>query len=109
MNPYKKAIHHPRMFDAPLFTGIRAIVTSGLCNLRTPRADRRLQLVEALPLGGKRQLMLVCCDGSHFLIGAGSDGVSAITPIAPVRPADAACATSVEPDVSDRCERSVLQ
>jgi Flagellar biosynthesis protein, FliO len=42
---------------------------------------RRMELVEALPLGGRRQLMLVVCDGQSFLIGAGSDGVHSIVGI----------------------------
>jgi len=109
MNTNKKAIRPPQMFDAPLIAGIRAIAARGLRNLRKPRADRRLQLVETLPLGGKRQLILVRCDGSDFLVGAGSDGVSAITPIAPTRRADEACATSVTNDVFDTSARSVLQ
>lgn len=39
---------------------------------------RRLQLIETLPLGGKRNLMLVCCDGEHFLVGGGSESVETI-------------------------------
>lgn len=38
-----------------------------------------MELVETLPLGGKRQLMLVLCDGQRVLVGAGSDGVHSIT------------------------------
>jgi len=97
------------MFDAPLFTALRAIVTRGLGSLRKPRAARRLQLVETLPLGGKRQLILICCDGNHFLVGAGSDGVSAITPIAPATPAAVGYAMPTELCTSDPLDRSVLQ
>jgi hypothetical protein len=40
-----------------------------------------MELIETLPLGGKRQLILIACDGRHFLVGAGADAVSSITPI----------------------------
>ena len=42
------------------------------------RAKRRMELVEMLPLGGKRQLMLVVCDGQRFLVGAGGDSIHSI-------------------------------
>jgi flagellar biogenesis protein FliO len=42
----------------------------------TPR--KQLRLVEMLPLGGKRQLMLVACAGENFLVGAGADSVETI-------------------------------
>jgi hypothetical protein len=42
------------------------------------RGKRRLELIETLPLGGKRQLMLVLCDGQRVLVGAGGDGVHSI-------------------------------
>jgi hypothetical protein len=34
--------------------------------------------VETLPLGGKRQLMLVTCAGESFLIGGGVESVETI-------------------------------
>ncbi|MGD0888275.1 MAG: flagellar biosynthetic protein FliO [Acidobacteriaceae bacterium] len=42
------------------------------------RAKRRMELVEMLQLGGKRQLMLVVCDGQRYLVGAGGDSVQSI-------------------------------
>jgi flagellar biogenesis protein FliO len=39
---------------------------------------KQLRLVEMLPLGGKRQLMLVTCAGESFLVGGGVDSVEAI-------------------------------
>lgn len=47
------------------------------------RAKRRMELVEMLQLGGKRQLMLVVCDGQRYLVGAGGDGVQSIAEIRP--------------------------
>jgi flagellar biogenesis protein FliO len=37
-----------------------------------------MELIETLQLGGKRQLMLVVCDGRRILVGAGGDGVQAV-------------------------------
>jgi len=48
------------------------------------RVERRMQLLEVLPLGGKRQLMLVECDGLRYLVGAGGESVNAIAAIGPV-------------------------
>lgn len=42
------------------------------------RAKRRMELVEMLQLGGKRQLMLVVCDGQRFLVGAGGDSIHSV-------------------------------
>ena len=39
---------------------------------------KQLRLVETLPLGGKRQLMLVTCAGESFLIGGGVESVETI-------------------------------
>jgi flagellar biogenesis protein FliO len=37
-----------------------------------------MRLIETLNLGGKRQLLLVECEGQAFLIGAGGDNVQSI-------------------------------
>lgn len=42
---------------------------------------RQLRLVETLPLGGKKQLMLVTCGGESFLVGGGMDSVETIVPL----------------------------
>jgi flagellar biogenesis protein FliO len=39
---------------------------------------RQMQLVETLGLGGKRQLMLVSCDGERFLVGGGLESIETI-------------------------------
>lgn len=51
--------------------------------LRSIRGERRtgmkqMQLLETLPLGGKRQLMLVECAGEYFLVGGGLESVETI-------------------------------
>jgi hypothetical protein len=57
---------------------------------------RQMHLVETLALGGKRQLMLVCCDGEKFLVGGGSDSVETIVRVAADR--------SLEPAVKNADE-----
>jgi flagellar biogenesis protein FliO len=47
--------------------------------LAQARGERRMRIAETLSLGGKRQLLLVVCDGERFLIGAGADSVQSIT------------------------------
>lgn len=40
--------------------------------------QRRMKLLETLPLGGKRQLMLVECSGEQFLVGTSNEGVQTL-------------------------------
>jgi hypothetical protein len=40
-----------------------------------------MELVEVLQLGGRRQLMMVVCDGRRYLVGTGGDGVHSIAEI----------------------------
>ena len=49
--------------------------------LRDGRA-RRMQLMETLPMGGKRQLMLVRCGDEHFLVGSGVESITTIVKVA---------------------------
>ena len=56
---------------------------SGFGNLGRVRADKRMELIETLHLGGKRQLMLVKCDGREYLVGAGGDSVHSIADMSP--------------------------
>jgi hypothetical protein len=44
---------------------------------------KQLQLIETLPLGGKRQLMLVTCGGESFLVGGGLESVETIVRLRP--------------------------
>lgn len=57
--------------------------TSGFGSLGKARADKRMELIETLQLGGKRQLMLVRCDGMEYLVGAGGDSVHSISEMSP--------------------------
>ena len=40
--------------------------------------QRLMKVIETLPLGGKRQLMLVSCGEEHFLVGGGLESVETI-------------------------------
>ena len=63
--------------------------------VRRGRTARRTELIETLNIGGKRQLMLVLCDGQRFLVGAGSDSIHSIVEIKQQRQvSDPACALS---------------
>jgi hypothetical protein len=74
----------------------------GLCarvlqRLQATPKQRRMELIETLNLGGKRQLLLVVCDGHDYLIGAGGDSVHSIEQIR----------SATEVDVPERnCYRS---
>ncbi len=48
------------------------------CRGQQTKTQRQLRLVELLPLGGKRQLMLVTCAGESFLVGGGMDNIETI-------------------------------
>lgn len=63
--------------------GLAGWVMGQLRDLRSRREGQRrqLRLVETLPLGGKRQLMLVTCGGESFLVGGGMDSVETIVPL----------------------------
>lgn len=60
--------------------GLAGWVLGLLRGLRVRREVQRkqLRLVETLPLGGKRQLMLVTCAGESFLVGGGPESVETI-------------------------------
>jgi hypothetical protein len=42
------------------------------------KADRHIRVMETIPLGARKQLLLVDCDGERFLVGTGADQVQAI-------------------------------
>jgi flagellar biogenesis protein FliO len=50
----------------------------GFAGLRRDRGERRLKLLETLQLGGRRQLLLVVCDGRRVVVGIGGDSVQSI-------------------------------
>lgn len=64
----------------PEMRGLAGWLFASLRSWRGQRETRpkQLRLVETLPLGGKRQLMLVTCAGESFLIGGGVESVETI-------------------------------
>ena len=62
----------------PLVDRVKRLFAGALGRMQVGRGLRQMQLVETLNLGGKRQLMLVLCDGRRYLIGAGGDSVHSI-------------------------------
>jgi flagellar biogenesis protein FliO len=67
----------------------RGFFQNGLAGMGGARARRRMELVETLQLGGKRQLMLVTCEGRRYLVGAGGDSVHSIAEMPPATDARA--------------------
>jgi flagellar biogenesis protein FliO len=64
-------------FEAQGFAGWLLSLAGNWRGARSAQ-QKCLTLVETLPLGGKRQLMLVACGGERFLIGGGPDSVETI-------------------------------
>jgi flagellar biogenesis protein FliO len=64
-------------FEAQGFAGWLLGLVRGWQGARSAQ-KKRLTLVETLPLGGKRQLMLVTCGGESFLVGGGPESVETI-------------------------------
>jgi flagellar biogenesis protein FliO len=62
-----------------------------LSRFSTQKPTRHLQIIETLPLGGRRQLTLILCDGERFLVGGGTDGIETIVRVGPIPPAEPAC------------------
>ena len=61
-----------------LFGWLRTSLRVKITGIGKARAKPHLELVEMLQLGGKRQLMLVRCDGERYLLGAGEGGIHSI-------------------------------
>jgi hypothetical protein len=62
-------------------SSIRRLVRGGFAGMRRERAERHMRLIETLQLGGKRQLLLLVCDGRRYLAGTGGDSVQSIVEI----------------------------
>ncbi|WP_263385392.1 flagellar biosynthetic protein FliO [Granulicella arctica] len=48
-----------------------------------PDRMQQMQLLETLPLGGKRQMMLIACEGERYLVGCGPEAVTSIVKLMP--------------------------
>lgn len=67
----------------PNVGGLGAWLLDVLRGIRSERqpAMRQMHLLETLPLGGKKTLMLVSCGGERFLVGGGLESVETIVPL----------------------------
>ena len=63
-------------------TWIQEVFFKGFARLGKARGERRMELLDTLQLGGKRQLLMVLCDGQRYLVGAGGDSVHSIAAMA---------------------------
>ncbi len=77
--------------------GFRRLVAG---NLRSRAAKRSLQVVDVLPLGGKRRLAVVRCYDRTFVLGLGDREISPIAELDPVTESRA----STAPAASDRAD-----
>lgn len=59
---------------------------AGVSRLRA--AERQMEMVETLALGGRKQLLLVRCGGESFLVGTGADTVQTIVRVSRYAPPD---------------------
>ena len=77
---WQSELHKTLAIPRPKMQGLAGWALDLLRRLRgQPDIEQRqLRLVETLPLGGKRQLMLVTCAGESFLVGCGMESVGAI-------------------------------
>ena len=63
---------------------ILGLVREGLFAKRQKRPSRKhMRVVETLPMGPKRHLYLVSCDGERFLVGGGAESVQTIVRVRP--------------------------
>ncbi|QNI35275.1 flagellar biosynthetic protein FliO [Edaphobacter albus] len=60
--------------------GLAGMLMAFWANRRSLKAGvlSQMELIETLPLGGKRELMLVQCAGKRFVVGSGSDSIDSI-------------------------------
>lgn len=75
--------------------GLAGWAISLMKNRRYPRetSERKLRLEETLPLGGKRQLLLISCAGEQFLVGGSLESVEVIVPVRPAQSLETAKGT----------------
>ncbi len=92
MQSSQNAARINRTKGLPDLGGVGGWLLGFLRGVRSERrsATRQMHLLETLPLGGKRQLMLVSCGGEHFLVGGGMDSVATIVRVQAETSQDAA-------------------
>lgn len=80
MHSLQDAVPVVRARDSSYPGGVAGWLLGRLRGAGTKRlsATKQMQLVETLPLGGKRSLVLVRCAGELFLVGGGMESVESI-------------------------------
>lgn len=89
--PHERVYAQGSGLAAWLLAWIRTSLRVKITGIGKARAKPHLELVELLQLGGKRQLMLVRCDGERYLLGAGEDGIHSIVSLRTYAAMDNAC------------------
>ncbi|MBS1815887.1 MAG: FliO/MopB family protein [Acidobacteria bacterium] len=74
-------VARPREVQKPAAPPVGGLLKKGIDLFQRVRKENRMQIVEQVSLGGKRQLTLVQIDGREFLIGGGPDSINIITPL----------------------------
>lgn len=75
-----------RAEGAPAAQGLAGWLLGVVQHLKGTRGReqrRHMRVVETLPLGPRRNLYLVSCDGERFLVGAGQESVQTIVRVRP--------------------------
>ncbi len=85
MHLVQEQASHGRTEGQGLAVWLLALVkaTPLFAGTRTRAIRKHMRVVEALPMGPKRHLYLVSCDGERFLVGAGADCVQTIVRVRP--------------------------
>ncbi len=87
-----KPVARPERTDKAGPGGLAGWVMGLMARREGLKEARHLRVLETHALGGRRQLMLVLCDGERFLVGSGSDRVDTIVRIGEaVKAAEAPC------------------
>jgi len=85
MNMQSQTFAEAQAEKTPAPTGLAGWIASAASRLRSAGArrpsQRQLKLVERLAIGPKKELLLVRCGESLFLVGTGSGGVQTIVPV----------------------------
>jgi flagellar biogenesis protein FliO len=68
--------------------GVAALLRDRLSRARKSRSEVRLQVLETVSLGGRRQVFLLACGGERYLVGAGAETVGCMLRITDLRIAD---------------------
>ena len=80
-NQLRPALASPKLSEpAPQRTALTISIRRAISWLRgTASQEKKLRVIETVPLGEKRIVAIVEAEGNRFLVGCGSEGVSLLT------------------------------